>query len=130
MNLKDTDYLCTIYRGIHDMLAKGPAPVSGNRMPLGKAKVVVPGAGVTIVSYSRTVLESLGALQALGEAGINAGAEIAAVVQEKLFGKLKAPVNRIGAPFNPEPFSKPLEAAHVTDAARIAPAVIELVKGS
>src|SRR4030095_14429638 len=23
VNLKDTDYLCTIYRGIHDMLAKG-----------------------------------------------------------------------------------------------------------
>jgi pyruvate dehydrogenase E1 component alpha subunit len=23
MNLRDTDYLCTIYRGIHDMLAKG-----------------------------------------------------------------------------------------------------------
>lgn len=23
VNLRDTDYLCTIYRGIHDMLAKG-----------------------------------------------------------------------------------------------------------
>jgi pyruvate dehydrogenase E1 component beta subunit len=146
---------------------KGPKPETGSRVPLGKAKVVVPGTDATIVSYSRTVLESLGALQALGEAGISAevidlrtiqpwdqetviesvnktgrllvaheavvpfgaGAEIAAVVQEKCFGKLKAPVKRIGAPFNPVPFSKPLEAAHVTDGAKIAAAAIALVKG-
>ena len=146
---------------------KGPKPETGSRVPLGKAKVVVPGTDVTIVSYSRTVLESLGALQALGEAGISAevidlrtiqpwdqetviesvnktgrllvaheavvpfgaGAEIAAVVQEKCFGKLKAPVKRIGAAFNPVPFSKPLEAAHVTDGAKIAAAAIALVKG-
>ena len=146
---------------------KGPKPEAGSRVPLGKAKVVVPGTDLTIVSYSRTVLESLGALQALGEAGISAevidlrtiqpwdqetviesvnktgrllvaheavvpfgaGAEIAAVVQEKCFGKLKAPVKRIGAPFNPVPFSKPLEAAHVTDGAKIAAAAIALVKG-
>lgn len=146
---------------------KGPTPRTGHRVPLGKAKVVVPGTDLTIVSYSRTVLESLGALKAMGEAGISAevidlrtvqpwdqdtvltsvaktgrllvaheavvpfgaGAEITAVVQEKLFGKLKAPVMRAGAPFNPVPFSKPLETAHVTDAAKIAAAAIKLVKG-
>ena len=57
------------------------------------------------------------------------GAEIAAVVQEKLFGKLKAPVGRVGAAFNPVPFSKPLETAHVPSAAKIADAAIALVKG-
>ncbi|MEW9854546.1 alpha-ketoacid dehydrogenase subunit beta [Novosphingobium sp. M1R2S20] len=146
---------------------KGPKPASDHRVPLGKAKVVVPGTDVTIVSYSRTALESLGALQALGEAGISAevidlrtiqpwdqetvlasvektgrllvaheavvpfgaGAEIAAVVQDKLFGKLKAPVKRIGAPFNPVPFSKPLETEHVINGAKIAEAAIALVKG-
>ena len=146
---------------------KGPKPEAGSRVPLGKAKVVVPGTDVTIVSYSRTVLEALGALQAMGEAGVSAevidlrtiqpwdqetvlasvektgrllvaheavvpfgaGAEIAAVVQEKLFGKLKAPVKRIGAGFNPVPFSKPLENAHVTDGAKIAAAAIAQVKG-
>lgn len=146
---------------------KGPKPEAGHRVPLGKAKVVVPGSDVTIVSYSRTVLEALGALQAMGEAGVSAevidlrtiqpwdqetvlasvektgrlliaheavvpfgaGAEIAAVVQEKLFGKLKAPVKRIGAPFNPVPFSKPLENEHVTDGKKIAAAAIALVKG-
>jgi pyruvate/2-oxoglutarate/acetoin dehydrogenase E1 component len=57
------------------------------------------------------------------------GAEIAAVVQEKLFGKLKAPVKRIGAAFTPVPFSKPLESAYLPDAAKIAEAATKLVKG-
>ena len=39
------------------------------------------------------------------------GAEIAATVNEDLFGKLKAPVRRLGAPYSPVPFSKPLEDA-------------------
>jgi pyruvate dehydrogenase E1 component beta subunit len=57
------------------------------------------------------------------------GAEIAAVVQDKLFGKLKAPVRRLGAPFNPVPFSKPLETEHVPNAAKIIAAATALVKG-
>jgi pyruvate/2-oxoglutarate/acetoin dehydrogenase E1 component len=39
------------------------------------------------------------------------GAEIAATVNEELFGKLKAPVRRLGGPYSPVPFSKPLEDA-------------------
>lgn len=56
------------------------------------------------------------------------GAEIAAVLSEDLFGSLKAPVARLGAPYAPVPFSKPLEAAFAPDAARIATAAIELAK--
>ncbi|KHK90408.1 alpha-ketoacid dehydrogenase subunit beta [Novosphingobium malaysiense] len=146
---------------------KGPKPEAGHRVPLGKANILSPGTDITIVSYSRTVLEALGALQAISGAGVSAeiidlrtvqpwdqeavlasvektgrlliaheavvpfgcGAEIAAVVQDQLFGKLKAPVKRLGASFNPVPFSKPLETAHMTDAAKIAAAAIALVKG-
>lgn len=145
---------------------KGPKPDRSHRVPLGKANVVASGTDVTIVSYSRTVLEALGALKAIGDAGVSAevidlrtiqpwdqetvlasvektgrlliaheavvpfgvGAEIAAVVQEELFGKLRAPIRRIGAGFNPVPFSKPLESAHITDAAKIAAAAIKLAK--
>jgi pyruvate dehydrogenase E1 component beta subunit len=57
------------------------------------------------------------------------GAEIAATVSEELFGKLKAPVARIGAPFSPVPFSKPLETAFVPQPQKIADAAIALVKG-
>jgi pyruvate dehydrogenase E1 component beta subunit len=145
----------------------GTAPVSGTRVPIGKARIAVEGSDVTIVSYSRMMHEVLGALPKLTEAGISAevidlrsiqpwdkeavvasvaktgrliivheavvpfgvGAEIAAVVSEELFGKLKAPVKRIGAPFTPVPFSKPLETAYLPNAEKIAEAAIALVQG-
>ena len=40
------------------------------------------------------------------------GAEIASVINEELFGALKAPVKRLGGAYSPVPFSKPLETAH------------------
>lgn len=56
------------------------------------------------------------------------GAEIASVVGHRLFGKLKSPIERIGSAFSPVPFSKPLEMAFMTDAARIAAAVSKLIQ--
>jgi pyruvate dehydrogenase E1 component beta subunit len=56
------------------------------------------------------------------------GAEIAARISAEFFGKLKKPVGRLGAPFAPVPFSKPLEAAFAPDAKRIAEAAICLTK--
>jgi acetoin:2,6-dichlorophenolindophenol oxidoreductase subunit beta len=41
------------------------------------------------------------------------GAEIAARINEKLFGRLHHPVVRVGGKFSPVPFSQPLEAAFV-----------------
>jgi pyruvate dehydrogenase E1 component beta subunit len=41
------------------------------------------------------------------------GAEIAALLNEHLFGQMKQPVQRVGAPHCPVPFSKPLETAFV-----------------
>ncbi len=53
------------------------------------------------------------------------GAEIAATVAEALFGNLKAPVRRLGAPRIPIPYSPPLE-----EACKISPAQIaETVRG-
>ena len=143
-------------------------PQSGHRVPIGKARIALEGADVTIVSYSRMVHECLGAAKTLADEGISAevidlrsiqpwdqeavlasvartgrllvaheavtpfgvGAEIAAVVTENLFGELKAAPVRIGAPFAPVPFSKPLESAFPPSAAKIAAAAQELVKGS
>lgn len=47
------------------------------------------------------------------------GAEIAARLHKGLFGKLKAPVGRVGAARSPVPFSKPLEAAFLPTQERI-----------
>jgi pyruvate dehydrogenase E1 component beta subunit len=56
------------------------------------------------------------------------GAEVAAVVQEKCFGKLKAPVRRVAGPFTPVPFSNPLETAFVPSSQRITEAAIAITK--
>lgn len=53
------------------------------------------------------------------------GAEIASVINEELFGKLKAPVKRVGGAFSAVPFSKPLEAAHAPNADSIGAAIRE-----
>jgi pyruvate dehydrogenase E1 component beta subunit len=55
------------------------------------------------------------------------GAEIAATIQEELFGKLKAPVRRLGAPFCAVPFAKVLEDAFLVQPADIVATVKELV---
>lgn len=77
----------------------------------------------TIMPWDKeTVLQSVaktGRLLVAHEAvtPFGVGAEIAAVVQEELFGTLKSPVWRLGAPFCPVPFSKPLETAFAVDRA-------------
>lgn len=52
------------------------------------------------------------------------GAEISSVIHEELFSDLLAPVQRVGAPFCPVPFSKPLEDAFVPSAEQIEAAAL------
>jgi len=51
------------------------------------------------------------------------GAEVAARVASELFEELDAPLARVGASFNPVPFSPPLEAATLPSADAVAEAV-------
>ena len=51
------------------------------------------------------------------------GAEIAAQVQEAAFDELDAPIERVGAPFAPVPFSPPLEDAYLPGSGDVAAAV-------
>jgi len=55
------------------------------------------------------------------------GAEISSVLNEELFGKLKAPVKRLGGAFCPVPFSKPLETAFAPQTADIVAAAKTLM---
>ena len=52
------------------------------------------------------------------------GAEVAAAVQHAAFDDLDAPVERVGAPFQPIPLSPPLEDAYLPGAAEIRSAVL------
>ena len=51
------------------------------------------------------------------------GAEISATLQKELFGKLHAPVERVGAPYVPIPSSPALEAAYFPCAESVISAV-------
>ena len=89
----------------------------------------------TISPWDReTVLASVGktrraviAHEAVRAFGV--GAEIAATIQEELFGELKAPVRRLGAPYTSVPFSQALEQIFVVSAQQIADAARSTLGG-
>jgi len=56
------------------------------------------------------------------------GAELAARIQETAWGKLKAPVARLGARYTPVPFAQNLEAMHFPNADGVAAKVHALMK--
>jgi acetoin:2,6-dichlorophenolindophenol oxidoreductase subunit beta len=51
------------------------------------------------------------------------GAEVTAQVQAAAFDELDAPIERVGAPFAPIPFSPPLEDAYLPGRADVTAAV-------
>ena len=87
----------------------------------------------TIAPWDRqTVLASVEKTQrvlvvheAVKEYGI--GAEMAAVINEELWGRLKGPVKRMGGAFCPVPFSKPLETAFCPQTPDIVAAISAMI---
>ncbi|MDB5714814.1 MAG: alpha-ketoacid dehydrogenase subunit beta [Sphingomonadales bacterium] len=88
-------------------------------------RTIAPWDQETVLASVRKTGRLLVAHEAVTQFGV--GAEISAVVGQTLFDSLKAPVQRVGAPFCPVPFSKPLETAFAVDHGDIAKAVRELV---
>lgn len=74
----------------------------------------------TVIASVRKTGRAVIAHEAVRAFGV--GAEIAATLQEELFGVLKAPVKRLGAPFTMVPFSQPLEQLFIVSASSIAAA--------
>jgi acetoin:2,6-dichlorophenolindophenol oxidoreductase subunit beta len=82
---------------------------------------------------AQTVIESVGKTrravivhEAVRDFGV--GAEISSCINENLFGRLMAKVERIGAGYSPVPFSKPLEVAFVPSQAQIEAAIRTTLK--
>ena len=65
-----------------------------------------------------------------GPRSFGVGAEIAAVVNEELFGELRAPVRRVGLPDVPTPCAPNLEAAFYPGSADLVRTVRALVRGA
>lgn len=87
-------------------------------------RTIAPWDRETVLASARKTGRVLIAHEAVKQHGV--GAEIAAVINEELFGELKKPVKRLGGVFAPVPYSKPLESAFAPDAARILAAITEL----
>jgi pyruvate/2-oxoglutarate/acetoin dehydrogenase E1 component len=47
------------------------------------------------------------------------GGELAAILQQRLWGRLHSPIERLGARYSPVPFAQGLESHHFPDAAQI-----------
>jgi len=88
-------------------------------------RTIAPWDRETVLASARKTGRVLIVHEAVKPFGV--GAEIAAVIQEELFGQLKAPVRRLGGAYSAVPYSKPLEAAYAPDRTRIADAIIGLV---
>lgn len=89
-------------------------------------RTIAPWDQETVLKSVRKTGRLLIAHEAVRKHGV--GAEIAATVSEKLFGELKAPVQRLGGAFSPVPYSRPLEAAFAPDAAAITAAALQLIR--
>ena len=62
---------CVFIENLPLYFVPGEAPVPGQRVPLGQARVVREGRDVTVISYSRTMLEVLAVADELARRGIS-----------------------------------------------------------
>jgi acetoin:2,6-dichlorophenolindophenol oxidoreductase subunit beta len=62
---------CIFIENMPLYFAPGPAPIRGERIPLGKAKVVREGTDATVISYSRTLVEAVAVADKLAKDGIS-----------------------------------------------------------
>src|SRR5712664_1689307 len=60
---------CLFIENLPTYTLTGPAPVAGQRVALGQARIARVGSDVTIVSYSRTAIESVAAAEQLAAEG-------------------------------------------------------------
>jgi len=77
-------------------------------------------------------VEKTGRLVVIDEANprCSLATDIAALVAQKAFGALKAPIEMVTAPHTPVPFSDALEDLYIPDAAKIEIAVLKLIEWS
>ncbi|MDB5583893.1 MAG: hypothetical protein JWR80_9069 [Bradyrhizobium sp.] len=89
-------------------------------------RTIAPWDRETVLASARKTGRVLIVHEAVLQHGV--GAEIAAVINEELFGQLRKPVRRMGGAFSPVPYSKILEDAFAPTAAGIADALVALAQ--
>ena len=109
-------------RLVHEALAAAEElAAEGIEVEVIDPRTLVPLDLETIAASVRRTHRLVVAHEAVAHGGF--GAEIAAQVQAAAFDDLDAPVERVGAPFAPIPFSPPLEDAYLPDRDDVAAAI-------
>ena len=109
-------------RLVHESLAAAEDHAGeGVEVEVVDPRTLVPLDLETIVESVARTHRLVVAHEAVAHGGV--GAEIAAQVQAASFDELDAPIERVGAPFAPIPFSPPLEDAYLPGRAEVAAAV-------
>jgi pyruvate/2-oxoglutarate/acetoin dehydrogenase E1 component len=106
-------------------MAAAKAAEQGISVEVIDLRTIAPWDRETVLASAQKTGRVLIAHEAVKQHGV--GAEIAAVINEELFGQLKKPVKRLGGTFCPVPYSKPLESAFAPNADVILAAINELV---
>jgi pyruvate dehydrogenase E1 component beta subunit len=88
-------------------------------------RTVAPWDRETVLASVEKTRRAVVVHEAVREFGI--GGELASEISDALFHKLRSPVKRLGAPYAPVPFSKPLESAYAPNAEGIVAAVIGIM---
>lgn len=117
-------------RGVHDALAAADALAAEHNVSaeVVDLRTLVPLDVDTMVASVGRTRRAVVAHHAVQFAG--PGAEVAAILQEQLFGRLEAPVQRVGARFVPTPAAAELEAAVLPTPARIVAAALRTLTPS
>jgi acetoin:2,6-dichlorophenolindophenol oxidoreductase subunit beta len=109
-------------RLVHESLAAAEElAAAGVEVEVIDPRTLVPLDLATIVESLARTHRLVVAHEAVRHGGF--GAELAAQVQAAAFDELDAPIQRVGAPFAPVPFSPPLEDAYVPGRADVVDAV-------
>jgi pyruvate dehydrogenase E1 component beta subunit len=121
----DVTVICYARMAAEARAAAEAVAASGVSAEVVDLRTIAPWDRETVLASARKTGRVLIVHEAVKQFGV--GAEIAAVINEELFGALKASVRRLGGAYSAVPYSKPLEAAYAPDRTRIADAIIALV---
>lgn len=116
---KGTDVTIVSYSEIFQraMAAAKELEKDGVSVELIDLRTIAPWDRETVIASVRKTGRAVIAHEAVRQFGV--GAEIAATLQEELWGELKAPVKRLGAPYTSVPFSQGLEPLFIVSVQQI-----------
>jgi pyruvate dehydrogenase E1 component beta subunit len=116
----------TYGRQVHDSLAAAEAVSGDHSVEVVDLRWLQPWDVETVLASARKTGRVVVVHQAVQRGGF--GGEVAAVIQEHLYGTLKAPILRVAGKNTPVPYATELESFHIPSQEEIAAAIRKLAE--